>query len=178
MWTESCSMSYFHSTNITNLDRLIYSPIHNHFSVSVRSNVFVLAVSEKDLGIQKYLNVFMLSTYNHHYQSWVFRAFWRRANIQAVSSRNSLQWPTYIMYLLIKRRKLFIQNVLRFRILRHQNLADLISLTWYDSQSKKASLYNYLKIFFHSQAPHRIICSVEAIPQRILKSIPQFYVFL
>ena len=97
----------------------------------------------------------MLSTYNHHYQSWVFRAFWRRANIQTVSSRNSLQWPTYIMYLLIKRRKLFIQNVLRFRILRHQNLADLISLTWYDSQSKKASLYNYLKIFFHSQAPHR-----------------------
>ena len=46
-------MSYFHSTNITNLDRLIYSPIHNHFSVSVRSNVFVLAVFEKDLGIQK-----------------------------------------------------------------------------------------------------------------------------
>ena len=44
-------MSYFHSTNITNLDRLIYSPIHNHFSVSVRSNVFVLAVFDKDLGI-------------------------------------------------------------------------------------------------------------------------------
>ena len=36
---------------MTTLDKLIYSPIHNHFSVPVRSNVFVLAVFDKDLGI-------------------------------------------------------------------------------------------------------------------------------
>ena len=49
--TQSCSVSCFHTTNITTLDKLIYSPIYNHFSVPVRSNVFVLAVFDKDLGI-------------------------------------------------------------------------------------------------------------------------------
>ena len=49
--TQSCSVSCSHTTNMTTLDKLIYSPIHNHFSVPVRSNVFVLAVFDKDLGI-------------------------------------------------------------------------------------------------------------------------------
>ena len=51
VWMQSSSVSCFHTTNITTLDKLIYSPIYNHFSVPVRSNVFVLAVFDKDLGI-------------------------------------------------------------------------------------------------------------------------------
>ena len=38
--------------------------------------------------------------------------------------------------------------------------------------------YTVISRFFFSQAPHRIICSVEVIPQQVLKSIPRFYVFL
>ena len=55
--------------------------------------------------------------------------------------------------------KLFLQYVLRFRIPKHQNLADLISLTWYDSQSKKGSLYSYLKNFpFTSSLQNNMQC--------------------
>ena len=39
----------YHKCN--NLDKLTYSAIYNHLSVPVRSNVFVLAVFDKDLGI-------------------------------------------------------------------------------------------------------------------------------
>ena len=43
-----------------------------------------------------------LSTCNLHYQSRVFRALWRRANIQTVSFRNSPLWLKSIMNSLIK----------------------------------------------------------------------------
>ena len=79
--------------------------------------------------------------------------------IQTVSFINSLRWPVYVMNSLIKLSKLFVQYVLRFRILKHQNPADLISLTWYDSQSKKGSLYSYLKNFpFTSSLQNNMQC--------------------
>ena len=44
-----CELLPYHKYN--NLDKLTYSAIYNHLSVPVRSNVFVLAVFDKDLGI-------------------------------------------------------------------------------------------------------------------------------
>ena len=41
----------------------------------------------------------------------------------------------------------------------------------------RKDLYTVISIIFLSQAPYRIIYSVEAIPQQVLKSIPQFFRF-
>ena len=46
-----CELLPYHKYN--NLDKLTYSAIYNHLSVPVISNVFVLAVFDKDLGVLK-----------------------------------------------------------------------------------------------------------------------------